>query len=117
MDVSGGFPAVIMRTLAYSEPGLVKLLPALPKEWKTGSIEGMALRGQITIDRLSWTEKGLEVTLTSGKDQDVMIELPGEVSSMETEANTSSIKSKKLREGMMEVRLKERAPITIRVTY
>ena len=117
MDVSGGFPAVIMRTLAYSEPGLVKLLPALPDDWKTGSIEGMALRGQITIDRLSWTEKGLEVTLTSGKDQDVMIELPGDVSSVETEANTSSIKSKKLREGMMEVRLKERAPITIRVTY
>jgi hypothetical protein len=117
MDVSGGFPAVIMRTLAYSEPGLVKLLPALPDEWETGSIKGMALRGQITIDRLSWTEEGLEVTLISAKDQNVMIELPGVVSKVETENSASSIKRKKLTEGTMEVSLKERAPITIRVIY
>ncbi|WP_234408717.1 hypothetical protein [Marinilabilia salmonicolor] len=75
------------------------------------------LRGQITIDRLLWTENGLEVTLTSGKDQDVMIELPEAISKVETENSASFIKRKKLREGTMEVSLKERAPITIRVTY
>jgi len=117
MDVSGGFPAVIMRTLAYSEPGLVKLLPALPKEWKTGSIEGMALRGQITIDRLSWTEEGLEVTLLSGKVQNVNIELPGVVSKVESEDSVSSIKSKELKTGTLKVSLKKLSPITIKVTY
>ena len=33
-DISGGLPAVIIQMLAYSEPGLVLLIPALPKEWK-----------------------------------------------------------------------------------
>src|SRR5690554_6589351 len=58
MDMSGGFPAVILRALAYSEPGKLRLLPALPPEWTQGSVEGMALRGQVQLSRLSWDEEG-----------------------------------------------------------
>ncbi|GAO29798.1 glycosyl hydrolase family 95 catalytic domain-containing protein [Geofilum rubicundum] len=76
MDMSGGFPAVILRSLAYSEMGMVKLLPALSPDWKSGSVEGMALRGQIVIDRLSWTPTGLEVVLTSAIDQNITMLLP-----------------------------------------
>ncbi|MFO8002152.1 MAG: glycoside hydrolase N-terminal domain-containing protein [Marinilabilia sp.] len=76
MDISGGFPAVVMCTLAYSEPGLVRLLPAKPESWGSGSIAGMALRGQITLDRLQWEKEGFEVTLTSGIDQKITLEFP-----------------------------------------
>lgn len=75
MDVSGGFPAVVMRTLAYSEPGLIKLLPALPDDWKKGSLEGMALRGQILMNNLSWDDNGIEVKLTSAIDQKVLLKV------------------------------------------
>jgi alpha-L-fucosidase 2 len=84
MDMSGGFPAVIMKALAYSEPGTIKLLPALPVGWEKGSIEGMALRGQITMDRLAWEGNSIEVVLTSAKSQSVALFLPADVASMET---------------------------------
>lgn len=80
MDMSGGFPAVIMRSLAYSEPGLVKLLPGLPYDWKSGSLEGMALRGQIVMNRLAWSDNKVEVTLTSAINQKTNVEFPGEIS-------------------------------------
>jgi alpha-L-fucosidase 2 len=76
MDMSGGFPAVILRSLAYSEPGLVKLLPALSPDWESGAVEGMALRGQIVINRLSWTKTGIEVVLTSAIDQQIEMLAP-----------------------------------------
>jgi len=76
MDLSGGFPAAIMRTLVYSEPGLLKLLPALPESWTEGQIEGLLTRGQIEVRQLRWNKNGLSVSLESGKDQTVKIELP-----------------------------------------
>lgn len=76
MDVSGGFPKVVMRALAYSEPGMVRLLPALPDSWKNGSIKGMALRGNIEMEQLKWNESNIEVTFTASYDQSVKVELP-----------------------------------------
>lgn len=76
MDMSGGFPAVILRALAYSEPGRLRLLPALPPEWTHGSVEGMALRGQVQLSRLSWDEEGLRFTLVSDIDQRLEVALP-----------------------------------------
>jgi hypothetical protein len=76
MDMSGGYAAVILRSLAYSELGLVRLLPALSPDWESGAVEGMALRGQIEIQRLAWTKTGLEVTLTSAIDQEIELRLP-----------------------------------------
>ncbi len=83
MDVSGGFPAIIMRALAYSEPGLIRLLPALPLSWPTGSIDGMSLRGQIVMEKLSWSDKKISVTLKSAIDQKVEMLLPSEIQKVE----------------------------------
>ena len=75
MDISGGLPAVIIKMLVYSEPGRIDLLPALPKEWETGAIEGVLCRGQIEVNRLAWTHDSFELTLTSQIDQNVTINL------------------------------------------
>lgn len=77
MDISGGFSAVILRALAYSEPGKIKLLPGLPPAWKTGTVEGIALRGQVIINNMSWNEKTITVTLTSAIDQRVELTTAG----------------------------------------
>ena len=65
MDLSGGFPSVIISALTYSEPGLVSLLPALPPTWDHGKIEGVLLRGRIKIISLSWEGKQINAILES----------------------------------------------------
>ena len=76
MDMSGGYPAVIMRALAYSEKGWIILFPGLPYDWNVGSIEGMALRGQIVMNSLSWNDKKIVVSFTSAIDQKSIVSLP-----------------------------------------
>lgn len=73
LDLSGGFPAVIMKSLVYSEPCKITFLPACPPEWKTGEIKGVLLRGQITLKSLAWNDKEVKVTLVSKIDQQVSV--------------------------------------------
>ena len=76
MDISGGQPAVVMKMLADSSPGRIRLLPALPRAWPRGSIEGVLCRGAITLDRLHWDGPRVEVELTSRTTQDISLVLP-----------------------------------------
>ena len=43
-DAQGGIPAIIMEMLAYSRPGVIEVLPALPPSLVKGSINGMLAR-------------------------------------------------------------------------
>ncbi len=46
MDISGGLPAVLIQMLVGSAPGKIRLLPALPKAWPTGTIVGRCAAGR-----------------------------------------------------------------------
>jgi len=76
MDISGGQPSVIIKALADSFPGKVRLLPALPKAWDKGTIEGILCRGAITINRLHWDGDKVEAVMTSAMDQEITLVLP-----------------------------------------
>ena len=80
MDISGGMPAVIIKMLVASDLGKIQLLPALPSAWPSGRIEGVLCRGAIEIHCLQWDENRIEVTLSSGKSQTVVLEVPTEIS-------------------------------------
>ena len=54
MDISGGMPAVIIKMLVASDPGKIRLLPALPSAWPSGEIAGPLCRGGIIIHSLKW---------------------------------------------------------------
>jgi len=54
-----GVPAAMAEMLVQSQNGEVHLLPALPAEWKAGSLRGFRARGGLTID-LSWAEGRLQ---------------------------------------------------------
>jgi len=73
MDISGGMPCVLIKMLLESKPGEVTLLPALPKQWPTGTIEGALCRGQITVEKLQWSPGKVTVKLRSGKDQRITL--------------------------------------------
>jgi alpha-L-fucosidase 2 len=79
MDISGGMPAVILQMLVASEPGKLHLLPALPKAWPTGTIEGVLCRGRIEVRRLHWTPAGIECDLRSHVEQTILLEIPVEI--------------------------------------
>ena len=76
MDISGGMPAVIIKMLVASEPGKILLLPALPKEWPHGTIEGVLCRGQVKVKSLEWEKDHIIVSLLSSKDQTISLEAP-----------------------------------------
>jgi alpha-L-fucosidase 2 len=83
MDLSGGFPAAIIRTLVYSEPHFISLLPALPSTWPAGKIEGILLRGQIKIKSLSWDNKDISIILNSSIKQELTLKVPAEIKTIE----------------------------------
>jgi alpha-L-fucosidase 2 len=76
VDICGGMPAVIIKMLVYSEQGKIALLPALPRQWPSGTIEGVLCRGRIEIKKLSWDDKRIAVTFVSQIPQNLEISLP-----------------------------------------
>lgn len=77
LDLSGGFPAVIIKSLVYSEPGKIALLPACPPGWESGEIKGVLLRGQITLESLKWNRREIQVKLRSEINQTIKISVAG----------------------------------------
>jgi len=74
-DAHGGIPAIVMEMLAYSRPGVIEVLPALPPLLAKGSISGMLLRSFAKLDKLVWdmNARTAELTVTSVKKQDVTL--------------------------------------------
>lgn len=67
IDGNFGGTSGIAYMLLQSEDGVLDILPALPKEWKTGEVKGLCGKGQTTVD-IFWSEDRTEVTLRTGKE-------------------------------------------------
>ncbi len=74
-DAQGAIPTIMMEMLAYSRPGVIEVLPALPPSLVKGSIDGMLLRAFARLNKLAWNmEAGtVDLTVTSVKKQDVKL--------------------------------------------
>lgn len=77
IDGNFGAAAGITEMLLQSQNSVIRLLPALPSAWKSGSVTGLRARGGITVS-LSWQNGELtECTLTSSIAQEINIEYRG----------------------------------------
>ena len=90
MDISGGQPSVVIKMLADSMPGKVRLLPALPQAWPKGTIEGVLCRGAIEIDRLHWDGGKVEAEMTSKNAQQIALVLPRGIAEIKAEGASVS---------------------------
>ncbi|WP_242835282.1 glycoside hydrolase family 95 protein [Ruminiclostridium papyrosolvens] len=68
IDGNFGFTTGIIEMLLQSHKGELHLLPALPDNWKNGSVTGIKARGNYTVD-ISWREHHLvRARITAGQN-------------------------------------------------
>jgi hypothetical protein len=74
-DAQGGIQTIMMEMLAYSRPGVIEVLPALPPSLVKGSINGMLARTFARIDKLAWDMEArtVDLTVSSVRKQDITL--------------------------------------------
>ncbi len=74
-DAQGAIQTIMMEMLAYSRPGVIEVLPALPPSLAKGSMNGMLLRTFARLNKLAWDMEArtVDITVTSVRDQDVTL--------------------------------------------
>jgi alpha-L-fucosidase 2 len=74
-DAQGGIQSIMIEMLAYSRPGVIEVLPALPPSLVKGSVNGMLLRTFARLDKLAWDMDAgtVDLTVTSVRKQDVTL--------------------------------------------
>lgn len=72
IDGNYGYTAGVNEMLLQSQLGYVQFLPALPDQWKTGYVRGIAARGNFVID-MEWKDgRGETFTVTSRSGKQFM---------------------------------------------
>jgi alpha-L-fucosidase 2 len=74
-DARAGIQTIMMEMLAYSRPGVIEVLPALPPSLEKGSINGMLARAFARIDKLAWDMQArtVDVRITLVRKQDITL--------------------------------------------
>ena len=76
IDANLGFTAGVYEMLMYSDNTKIKLLPALPKSWKRGSVENLHARGGYTVS-ISWDERTVKAKITSQRGAPINVGIKG----------------------------------------
>ncbi|GIH24471.1 hypothetical protein Aph01nite_27810 [Acrocarpospora phusangensis] len=73
VDICGGTPALIAAMLLRStHEGRIDLLPACP--WPSGEVTGLRARNGVTVERLAWSPRAVEVALTAVENTRVTLD-------------------------------------------
>lgn len=86
-QIDGNFGAVsgINEMFLQSQGGKIRILPALPSKWSTGSVAGLRARGGVVVDSLAWKDgKLVYLKLTSENGGALNVEYAGKKLSIST---------------------------------
>jgi len=116
-DAQAGIPAIIMEMLAYSRPGIIEVLPALPRTLAKGTINGMLTRTFARIDKLAWDmdARTVDIKITSTKNQDVTLIVRHGIQSISASGGALSVKPK-TGEANCDLHLPAGTPVEIHLT-
>ncbi len=67
IDANMGFTSAVYEMLMYSDTSKIKLLPAIPNEWKKGKVENIYARGGFVLS-YEWNEKEINIEITATRD-------------------------------------------------
>ena len=70
IDANMGFTSAVYEMLLYSDTERIKLLPALPTDWKSGSVERINARGGFVLS-YEWTKNEINVEITATRNSKV----------------------------------------------
>ncbi len=99
VDGTFGASAAITEMLMQSHDGFIKLLPALPDEWQTGTFKGVCARGAFELD-YTWQNKQItQLKITSKAGELCRLEAK---SNIKISSNGKSLKFNTLANGVIE---------------
>lgn len=85
IDANFGVTAAIMETLLQSTRGEIKILPALPQEWSSGSVKGIRAKYNLVFD-IEWKDCALQtLKIRKGKTdsyhdgQEILLKYRGKI--------------------------------------
>ncbi len=106
----------MMEMLAYSRPGVIEVLPALPPSLVRGSINGMLLHTFARLGKLAWDMEArtVDLTVTSFRKQDVTLMARQGIESIATPAGVLAAKPQP-GSAACDLRLPEGRPVVIRL--
>ncbi|MBN1974016.1 MAG: glycoside hydrolase family 95 protein [Sedimentisphaerales bacterium] len=91
MDGNFGITAAVCEMLIQSHAGEIQLLPALPEEWKSGSVKGLCARGGFEVD-IQWEDGKLKnAVLRSNNGQECKIRYQQKVVDIKCSSGQSRI--------------------------
>ena len=73
VDICGGLPAVVVDMIVQSTATTIDLLPALPEQWKDGSVNGAWTRSGVTMDLVWRDSKPVMADLRANRDTEIVI--------------------------------------------
>jgi alpha-L-fucosidase 2 len=89
IDGNLGGPAAIVEMLVQSTPDEITVLPALPRQWPSGSLKGVRVRGGGQAD-IAWKEGRLtELKLWSDHAMKYRVEYAGKTSNIRIQPDTA----------------------------
>ncbi|MEU4774359.1 glycoside hydrolase N-terminal domain-containing protein [Micromonospora sp. NPDC023644] len=75
-DAAHALPAVLIESLVQSRPGLLRLLPAALPGLGAGVLRGVACRGRVGVEELSWSAGRVRARLVSPVAQRLTVRSP-----------------------------------------